>query len=224
MRTSFITFFQEGGWAVPRAQTSSLPSVAAELRAGHSPAPLEDMDYETASNIPFDIVVAVDSEGGIGKRGTLPWHLPEDLKHFKKLTLATTAADKKNVVVMGRKTWQSLPEAFRPLPGRINVVLTRDKTREFPLSVAAVPSFGTLFEHLMSMTAQFEKVFVIGGAEVFSQALLQPNCQKIHLTKIFRKFDCDTFFPSLESWKVVSQSPVFDDHSLEYCFKEYVRE
>ena len=174
-------------------------------------------------NIPFDIVVAMDSEGGIGKKGTLPWHLPADLKHFKKLTTSTTTPGKTNVVVMGRKTWESLPKAFRPLPGRINVILTRNETRNSPPSFVCVDSFLGLFQHLKERTAQFEKVFVIGGAEIFAQAILQPNCQKIHLTKIFKKFDCDTFFPSLENWKVVFQSPVFVDRSIEFCFMEYVR-
>src|SRR3989338_11120601 len=84
---------------------------------------------------PFNIIVAVDAKNGIGKKGGLPWSLPADLKHFKKITFNTTDESKMNAVVMGRKTWDSIPAKFRPLPGRLNVVLTRDPQLPFPAPV-----------------------------------------------------------------------------------------
>ena len=85
--------------------------------------------------IPFSLIVAMDSQNGIGKNGQLPWHLPADLKHFKEITCTVRDPKKQNVVLMGRKTWDSIPEKFRPLPGRINVVLTRHPDLKFPLGV-----------------------------------------------------------------------------------------
>ena len=69
--------------------------------------------------ISFDLVVSMDGDSGIGKAGGLPWHLPADVRRFKELTSSTQSPDKKNVVVMGRKTWESLPQKFRPLRNRI---------------------------------------------------------------------------------------------------------
>ena len=84
---------------------------------------------------PFSIVVAIDSQHGIGKNNDLPWHLPADLKHFKFIT-TNSAVGKRNVVVMGRKTWDSIPEKFRPLPNRTNVVLSKSAdVRRFVCSI-----------------------------------------------------------------------------------------
>ena len=83
----------------------------------------------------FSIVVAMDEQQGIGKGGKLPWHIPGDLKYFKNLTTKTKLPDKKNVVIMGRKTWESLPQNFRPLSKRINVVLTRNKIFYLPITI-----------------------------------------------------------------------------------------
>src|SRR5690242_16184462 len=96
--------------------------------------------------IPFSIVVAMDQKRGIGKAGGLPWHLPADLKHFKKIT-TTRFLDKtyQNVVIMGRKTWDSLPINFRPLPDRINIVLTRNDKLDFPSGVYKAKNFNEAF-------------------------------------------------------------------------------
>ena len=74
--------------------------------------------------IKFSLVVAMDEERGIGKQGTLAWRLPADLKHFKEITTEVKDMKKQNAVIMGRKTWESLPEKFRPLPQRLNIVVT----------------------------------------------------------------------------------------------------
>ena len=84
---------------------------------------------------PFSIIVAFDSKYGIGKNGELAWHLPSDLKHFKEITTAVSNPVKKNAVIMGRKTWDSLPQKFRPLGGRVNMILTKEKNINLPPEV-----------------------------------------------------------------------------------------
>ncbi len=172
----------------------------------------------------FDVVVAMDLNSGIGKGGGLPWHLPADLKHFKQLTTSTRSPSRKNAVIMGRKTWESLPEKFRPLPGRINVVISRNKDFIVPDGVLRGDSLESILNRLSAMTSEVENIFVIGGAQIFKEALTHPGCRKIYATQILKKFDCDTFFPPFDSsWKQISQSPSSIDHSLEYCFSEYVK-
>src|SRR5689334_18443373 len=93
--------------------------------------------------VPFDIVVAMDLNSGIGKDGNLPWDIPGDLRHFKDITSRPHSMLKKNAVIMGRKTWESLPEKFRPLPGRVNLVLTHNKKIEFPAGVLKADNLDT---------------------------------------------------------------------------------
>jgi dihydrofolate reductase len=103
------------------------------------------------------------SQHAIGYDGDLPWHIPEDLKHFKKLT-------KGHPVVMGRKTWESIPEKFRPLPGRQNVVLTRDTNYAVPEGVLVRDSLNTALLDL-EYTNTSGSVFIIGGAEIYALAI-----------------------------------------------------
>ncbi len=145
----------------------------------------------------FSIIVACDEARGIGKAGLLPWHLPADLKHFKEITTAPSGAGA-NVVIMGRKTWESIPDKFRPLPGRQNVVITSQSAYALPQGVLKASSLGQALEIVGNKRdGQFGDVFVIGGAQVFSEAIHHPSCQKIYLTRIWGRFDCDVFFPEI---------------------------
>jgi len=175
---------------------------------------------------PFDIVVAVDLNSGIGKNGALPWHLPGDMRHFKELTTTTESSSKKNAAIMGRKTWESLPDNLRPLPERLNVVLTRHKTFVLPDGVLRAVS---LEEALLKLEGAelkdvVEKIFVIGGGEVFKEALKNSHCRKIYLTQILAKFDCDVFFPQFKKeFKETLASPHFAENSIKYYFAVYNR-
>ncbi len=172
-------------------------------------------------NPSFNIIVAMDSNRGIGKNGRLPWHLPADLKHFKEVTTQTDDARKKNAVIMGRKTWESLPEKFRPLPERINVVLTRDKELELPEAVFKGNHFKAIFQRLENQSGE---IFVIGGGQILNQAIQYPECQRIYATHVRKNFDCDTFFPNFKKdFKESSRSPILKENSLEFFFAEYVR-
>ncbi len=174
----------------------------------------------------FDIIVAMDSQRGIGKDGNLPWHIPMDLKHFRTITQRTLQEDKQNAVIMGRKTWESIPEEFRPLKGRINLVLTRQGTTlELPESVLKANSLEGAFNLLKNKELQknIENIFIIGGGSVFQEALTLPNCRKIFLTKIQKDFHCDTFLPPFERdfCETASSGPL-SDAGLEIIFSEWI--
>ena len=174
----------------------------------------------------FNLIVAVDAKNGIGTKGQLPWHLPADLRHFKEITIGKNIAAKKNVVVMGRKTWDSIPEKFRPLPQRLNIVLTRDKNSHYPAGVLKMESFEQAFEMLESddMQKEIDSIYVIGGQTIFEQAINDLRCQKIYVTHISKTFDCDTFFPPFnQQFEKIYISPPCQYETMSYSFAEYLR-
>lgn len=156
----------------------------------------------------FDIVVAADENRGIARDGDLPWRLPADLKHFKRTTTDTTDPQKRNAVVMGRKTWESVPEKYRPLPGRLNVVLSRRDDYELPEGVWLAGSIDDALARL-GAAADIESVFVVGGGAVYTEAIAMAACRHVIITRIAASFDCDTFFPELG-----------DDYALETVLDE----
>ena len=175
---------------------------------------------------PFDIVVAMDLDRGIGKGGKLPWHLPDDLRHFKEITTATRDKIRKNAVIMGRRTWESIPEKFRPLPERINCILS--KKADFPTSenVLHADNLGQALFKLSEppLNQVVETVFVIGGGQVYEEAVKNEHCRKIYLTQILSKFNCDTFFPDFQrTFGQILVSPQRIDFSLEYYFSVFQR-
>ena len=119
----------------------------------------------------YQVVVAATRDMGIGKDGKLPWSLPTDLKFFKELTMTTSDPGKKNAIVMGRKTWESIPLKYRPLSGRLNVVLTRSGSFDIATAenVVICGSMSSALELLAESPycLSIEKVFVIGGGQIF---------------------------------------------------------
>jgi dihydrofolate reductase len=142
------------------------------------------------------IVVAIDAAGGIGRDGTLPWRLAADMAYFRRLTTATRQEGRRNAVIMGRRTWESLPARFRPLPGRINAVLSR-RTLALPREVVGASSLDEAVAALNRDPAPPEQIFVIGGASVYREALARTDCTRVYLTRIDAVFPCDVFFPAL---------------------------
>jgi dihydrofolate reductase len=141
----------------------------------------------------ISIVAAVDQRGGIGRENRLPWHLSDDLKHFRRLTMG-------HHVLMGRKTYQS---SAGKMPGRKLIVLSRDKS--FAAEDAhVVPSFDEGVE--FALTAGEQELFVIGGAQVFTQAL--PIAQRFYLTEVYADSGADVFFPKYDKaeWKEVTRN------------------
>lgn len=170
----------------------------------------------------FDLVVACDLNRGIGKENGLPWRLPGDMKHFRDLTSTVEDPQKRNAVLMGRKTWESIPPKFRPLPNRVNVVLTHNPAYNLdPPSIVAesIESALAKLSHL-----EIEKYFIIGGAHLYEQAVHHPSCNFLYLTEIDEKFQCDVFFPSFEAlFSLISTSKTHDENGIRYCFKKYQR-
>jgi dihydrofolate reductase/thymidylate synthase len=176
-------------------------------------------------NTPFSIIVAVDQKFGIGKDGALPWDFPGEIKHFREVTTSPYNSHE-NVVIMGRKTWDSIPQKFRPLPKRINLVLTRQLDYVFPSGVLKASSLDDALMLLKSnqYKDKFGKIFVIGGAELFQLAINHPECREVYLTHIDASFSCDRFFSSLPpSFKEVFRSALMVEKSISYFFATYQR-
>ncbi|KAK8938894.1 Bifunctional dihydrofolate reductase-thymidylate synthase [Platanthera zijinensis] len=177
----------------------------------------------------FEVVVAATREMGIGKDGKLPWKLPSDLKFFKELSMTTTDPAKKNAVVMGRKTWESIPLSKRPLPGRLNVVLTRSGSFDIATeeNVVISNSINSTLDMLASSPYCFsiEKVFVIGGGQILRDVLNAPQCGAIHLTDIEASIECDTFIPTIDvsAFKPWYSSFPSVENNIRHSFVTYVR-
>jgi dihydrofolate reductase len=150
----------------------------------------------------------VAANGVIGARGKLPWHLPEDLKHFKALTLG-------HPVIMGRKTWESFG---RPLPGRENIVVTRTAGYEAPGASVAVS-----LDAALALCADEAVAFVIGGAELYAAAL--PLAAGLVLTEIHRDYEGDTRFPDFDrrAWRETQRKPQTGADGLRFDFVLYER-
>jgi dihydrofolate reductase len=131
----------------------------------------------------LSMVVAMSQNRVIGKNNQLPWHLPADLKHFKHLTMG-------HPIIMGRKTYESIG---KPLPGRDNIILTRDASFEAPGCIVVT----SINEALESADLEdLKEIFIIGGTQIY-QALL-PRVERIYLTLVHHHFDGDAFFPELD--------------------------
>ncbi|XP_072288483.1 dihydrofolate reductase isoform X1 [Eucyclogobius newberryi] len=152
-------------------------------------------------------IVAVCPDLGIGKNGDLPWpRLNNEFKHFRKMTSTPSEEGKQNVVLMGRKTWFSIPEKNRPLNNRINIVLSRE-LKAPPAGAHHVASdFSSalkLIETELSETA--DQVWVIGGSSLYKELMQSPGLKRLFVTRILKQFECDTFLPeiSLDQYKLL---------------------
>jgi len=153
------------------------------------------------------IAVAIGENFAIGKNNRLLWHMPADLKFFKQTTSGHT-------VIMGRKTFDSVG---KPLPNRRNIVITRDTE----LKIEGVEVVNSLDEALAITKTEEKQVFIVGGAEIYKQAL--PKITTLYLTTIHHNFDADTFFPEIDrnEWKLISSEAHKADekNKYDYTFK-----
>ena len=170
----------------------------------------------------FALVAAVEKNSGIGFQNRLPWNLPSDLKHFSNITTKTIDPNKQNAVIMGRKTWESLPEKHRPLKNRLNIVLSRRADFALPAGVQLFDSIDSALQNL-STNPQIDSVFLIGGAALFTEAIHHPACTKIFLTQIEQSFECDTFFPKIDpqKFKLATESVIQTENGVEFRFLNF---
>ena len=160
--------------------------------------------------VQLGIIYARARNGVIGKDNAMPWHLPEDLAHFKATTLGAP-------VLMGRKTWDSLPPKFRPLPGRRNIVITRDPAWQ----AAGTERAGSL-EEAVALCGEVERAWVIGGAQIYRLAL--PRADLAVVTEIEADFEGDAYAPELGTdWREVGRERHTSSRGLDFSFVTYRR-
>jgi len=182
----------------------------------------------TAPTCPISVIVASTPKGGIGKDGALPWKIPEDMAHFKKVTTSSPAGQQ-NAVIMGRKTWESIPSKFRPLGDRINVVLSRNAAdpefaSTFPPEVLLASSVPDAL-NLLATRTDVSQIFAIGGESVYKEVLMMPSCSRIFLTRVGKDMECDAFFPAFDDtcFKIAHVSKTSSHDHLPYDFVVYER-
>lgn len=169
----------------------------------------------------LEIVVAADLDNGIGKDNSLPWRIPGDMKFFQSLTTNTVAGGK-NAIIVGRKTWESIPEKRRPLKDRLNIILTKNTVINAPDDVLVCDSLENALCALENI--KHERCFIIGGAQIYKEALKHPDLSTIHLTRIMEEFDCDAHFPPIDDrFALAAVSDTMEENNVEYRFQRYER-
>ncbi len=178
-------------------------------------------------SLSFNAIVAVDEDWGIGKNGSLLTHIPADMAYFKQMTTG-------NIVIMGRKTFESLP-GQKALPDRANIVITRDETFtaedvtvahsiKDALKICLNMCWGVVTKKANGVPGPID-VFVIGGGEIYKQLL--DICETVYVTRIRKTYDADTFFPNLEKdtehWRLVTEEPVQIYNGTEFSFCTFKR-
>ncbi len=159
----------------------------------------------------LNLIFARARNGVIGRDNTLPWHLPEDMAHFKRTTLGCP-------VIMGRKTWDSLPPRFRPLPGRLNVVVTRQ-----PDWTAAGAVVTHSLQAACAACQPASTAWVIGGAELYAQALALASTAVV--TEIDADFEGDAFAPCFgPEWMETSRETQISNNGLTFSFMTYQKQ
>ena len=153
----------------------------------------------------INLVVAVSENNVIGDKGKLPWHIPEDMRRFKDLTVG-------NIVVMGRKTYESLPDKYRPLPNRINIVITRNENYS-EKNIIIANSLESALEKAKKLN---KEIFIIGGAQIFEQGVKYAD--KLYLTIVKGNFEGDAFFPDYSEFKKIVAKRESRNEKYEYTF------
>jgi dihydrofolate reductase len=156
----------------------------------------------------INLIYARAANGVIGRDGSMPWHLPEDLAHFRRLTHGCP-------VIMGRKTWDSLPPRFRPLPGRTNIVITRQGEWQAEGAQRAAS-----LEEALRLAGPAPEVWVMGGAQIYAQA--EPLASRAEVTEIAQDVEGDAFAPTLgPGWMEAAREDHVSSSGLKFSFVSY---
>lgn len=160
------------------------------------------------------IIVAIAKNNAIGKDNDLLWHIPEDMRFFKKTTNG-------HCIITGRKNYESIPEKYRPLPNRTNIVVTRN-TEYLAEGAIVLNSIEAALEYANSLAE--EEVFIIGGGQIYAEALNLGLVDKMYITHVDKAFEADTFFPviEIEKWELLKQEELTNS-PLHAELKVYVK-
>jgi dihydrofolate reductase len=170
----------------------------------------------------FNLIVAICHNNGIGHNGNLPWRIKDDMKYFSKLTKDSNG---ENALIMGSSTWNSLPNKY--LPGRNNLILSSTiKIHEIMSDGYIRKSFDNIDDIIkFCILMEYNTVWIIGGATIYKQFLDKDIISKCYITKIDKFYECDTFFPELnsdiEKWKLCNKYTLSTDDNINLEFHEY---
>jgi len=174
----------------------------------------------------FSIILALDNENGIWKNNDLAWDLPEDRKYFRQVTTQTKNPEKQNAVVMGRKTWESIPEKYRPFKQRQNFILSRScqdgsKNDQWAYNFCSLDTCLDFIEN----REDIEDIFIIWWSQLYNEVIDHPCLEKAYITRVFSKFHCDVFFHGLPHWKFreTYRSEMHNQGDIEYEFLIYTK-
>ena len=182
--------------------------------------------------IPISCVVAATTNWGIGNKGLLPWEsvgikLPLDMAHFKAVTSHVQDETKMNAVIMGRKTWNSIPKEHRPLTNRLNIIITSSKLSEIEpteecnniITATSLNNAIDLIINTSTLYNKIESIMVIGGVQLFEVSILHPWFSKLYLTIVETEFECDTYLTS----KTIEYIKNFDPSNI-VMINPYIQE
>jgi len=169
---------------------------------------------------PIYIIAACDANHGIGKNGDLPWQIKDDLRHFQKITTETKNPNKQNIVIMGRKTWESLPKKHRPLKNRLNIILTRNTKYKEENTLTAT----SIKEAFKFANEKIEQIFIIGGGSIYKETISLPEITGLYLTEINQEFDCDTYFPQIpKQFSLLHKIGEGEENGINFKYKLYLK-
>jgi dihydrofolate reductase len=171
----------------------------------------------------YNLIVAICKERGIGYKGTIPWHIKEDMRYFSKLTRGING--EKNAIIMGSTTWNSLPNKY--LPNRNNLILSYTvKIHKIMSNGYIIKSFDNINDIInFCNIMKYDNNWIIGGASIYKQFLDKNIINKCYITNIDKVYDCDTFFPELncdsEQWKLYNSFKMKTEDNINLEFNEF---
>ncbi len=166
----------------------------------------------------MNIIVAMCKNRGMGFKNTIPWHLSSDLQRFKYLT---TSFENKNNVIMGRKTWDSLPNKYKPLPKRKNIIISSKKDIIKQENVIVYNDINLIKNHYTEIN---KNTWIIGGTQIYNYALENDLVKSILVTVIDNEFECDVFFPEIPSkFQLKHESPYKLENNIIYKYQQWVK-